>query len=169
MAKTKDIVRKFAVCACAFGSGIGLFSCAPAKSAARYNAVYCMHNLDGLKVFAGRIQPGGNLSFGISIWSRDGNNIGVFGVASHHGANWEYTNKMNASTAADRCKLDIVLQSDGTPHLTADPTATCQSMGGHDTEIGSVQFPPSAYEGPVSTELNDPETFFGKAGKCWRK
>ena len=50
--------------------------------------------------------------------------------------------------------------------MAADPKENCESSAGRHTEIGTVQFPRNAYEGSVTRELDDPEVFFNKAGKC---
>jgi hypothetical protein len=105
------------------------------------------------------------LKFGISVWSPAGQNISVFGVAARHGTGWQYTDSLQASTAAERCRLDIMRGADRALRVAADPDATCQNYGGVNAEIGTVQFPPTAYEGAVTTELDDPEAF-QKAGKC---
>ena len=164
------------------GRGVSVFGCllglammlscndglAEARPLAQNNksAVYCLHNRSGLKIFAERVLPDGNLAFGISIWSKAKNNIGVFGIASRRGDYWEYTDHMNSQLATGRCRITINLHTNKAPHFEADPTANCQGRGGFGTEIGTVQFPRNAYEGPVTYELNDPDTFFGKAGKC---
>lgn len=127
--------------------------------------VYCLDQRDGAKVFAGREAADGSLTFGISLWSPAGQNISVFGVAVPHGAGWRYTDNLQASTAADRCRLDIMLGADRALQVVADPSATCQSYGGVNTEIGTVRFPPAAYDGTVTTELDGPEAF-QRARKC---
>jgi hypothetical protein len=143
-----------------------LLSPAATAPAARASFVYCL-NRDGAKVFAGREAADGGLAFGVSVWSPAGQNISIFGVAGRRGNGWEYTEDLQAATPAERCRLDITRATDRSLRVVADPTATCQSHGGVDAEIGTVLFPPSAYEGIVTTELDDPETF-QRAGKCWR-
>jgi hypothetical protein len=157
---------------------------APAAGAtAQSSFVYCISH-DGAKIFAGRVEPNGSLLFGVSVWSPEGQNISVFGVAARQKhsyaagsqthnrtglpatpAEWQYTETLHAAAPADRCRLDIEHPPDGTLRISADPHATCQSHGGVNTEIGNFQFPRTAYEGPVTTELNDPESF-QRAGKC---
>jgi hypothetical protein len=126
--------------------------------------VYCLSQ-GGAKIFAGREAADGSLTFGISVWSLAGQNISVFGVAARHGAGWQYTDNLQASTAAERCRLDITRGADRALRVVADPVATCQSYGGVNAEIGTVQFPPTAYEGTATTELDGPEAF-QKAGRC---
>jgi hypothetical protein len=133
-------------------------------AAAQSSFIYCLNHA-GAKIFAGREEANGSLSFGISVWSPGGQNISVFGVAARKGHGWQYTEDPNAPAAADRCQLDIVRGSGGTLRIAANPNATCQSHGGVNAAIGTIQFPRTAYEGPVTTELNDPESF-QKAGKC---
>lgn len=144
------------------------FAPAGAGEFGRHGSVYCVHNNTGTRVFAGEVKKDGRLSFGISIWLSNGRQIGVFGIAARHRHRWEYTNNLSASKAIDRCRLNIVLRADKTLYLAADPNATCQAWGGYGTMIGHVRFSPSAYEGPVTVELNDSENFFGKAGRCWK-
>ena len=135
----------------------------------QYDAVYCESSSSVAKVFAAKLRADGGLSFGVNIWLYQGNQIGVFGVAYRSGDHWEYKSNINAGSSADRCKLTILLPVNGAPQITADPDATCQSQGGYGTEIGFVKFSPSDYENNVTNELDDSETFFLKAGKCWRK
>jgi hypothetical protein len=135
-----------------------------AKAGGEPSFIYCL-NHNGAKVFAGREEAKGSLLFGLSVWSPEGQNISVFGLARRHGAEWQYTENLQARTAAERCRLNIIRGSDGTLRITADQNATCQSHGGVNAEIGVVQFPSTAYEGTVTTELDDPEAF-QKAGKC---
>jgi hypothetical protein len=144
-------------------AGLLLSSC-PAGRTAPLTFVYCL-NQNGVKVLAGREEADGSLAFGLSVWSSAGHNISVFGIAARRGAGWQYTNNLQASTVAERCQLDIVRVADHAFRVVADPGATCQSCGGANAEIGTVQFPPTAYEGTVTTELDDPEAF-QKAGRC---
>jgi hypothetical protein len=108
-------------------------------------------------VIAGREATGGNLAFGLSALSPAGQNISLFGVAARRGT----------GTSAERCRLDIMRVADRALRVVADADATCQSHGGVNAEIGTVLFPPAAYEGIVMTELDDPEAF-QKAGRCWK-
>lgn len=126
--------------------------------------VYCL-NQNGVKVFAGKQAADGGLAFGLSVWLPSGHNISVFGVAPGHGRKWQYTDNLQAGTPAERCRLNIVRGADDSLRVTADPTATCQSRGGVNAEIDTVQFPPAAHEGVVTTELDNPGAF-QKAGKC---
>jgi len=126
--------------------------------------IYCLDH-DGAKIFAGREKRDGSLTFGISVWSPAGQNISVFGTAKRHGTGWQYIENIQARTAAERCRLEIFHSADGSLRVKADPNATCRSHGGVNAEIGTVQFPHTAYEGTVTTELDDPEAF-QKAGKC---
>ena len=98
-------------------------------AAAPDSFIYCL-NHEGAKIFAGREETNGSLTFGISVWSPDGQNISVFGVAARRGRGWQYAENLHAATAADRCQLDIVHESDGTLRIAASPNATCQSDGG---------------------------------------
>lgn len=144
---------------------VGLIMVHFATSSAEISGfVYCM-NRSGAQIFAGQHTANRKLKFGVSVWSPAGQNISVFGIASRHGRGWRYTENLGATTAAERCKLDIVRGRDGALIIAADQTATCQSQGGVNAEIGTVRFPPDAYEGPVKTELDDPEAF-QRAGKC---
>jgi len=106
-----------------------------------------------------------NLKFGLSIWSDNGHNVTVFGVAVRHGEGWEYTDKLDASSAVDRCRLSISPGGGSTLRISTDSAATCASRGGENIEIGTVTFPAEAYEGTVTQQLDDAESF-QKAGKC---
>jgi hypothetical protein len=147
----------------ALGMSAVLFA-AREPTAASQSFVYCLKQ-DGLKVFAGREESDGNLLFGLSVWSPAGQNISLFGTAHREGQGWQFVEDPQAATAELRCRLDIVRGGDDSLHVKADPDANCQSHGGVNAEIGTVQFPSSAYEGAVTTELDDPEAF-QKAGKC---
>jgi hypothetical protein len=126
--------------------------------------VYCLRE-EGLKIFAGRPNSDGSLLFGLSVWSPSGQNISVFGTAQRLGREWQYIDNLQEVTAAQRCRLEIRRGMDGSLSVSTDPTATCQSHGGVNAEIGTVQFPNTAYEGAVTTELDGPEAF-QKAGRC---
>jgi hypothetical protein len=52
----------------------------PARS-----AVYCLHDRNGLKIFAAKEIANRDLKFGLSIWSKAKNNIGAFGTAHRRG------------------------------------------------------------------------------------
>ena len=145
-------------------AGLLLAGHGPAWAGDEPSFVYCL-NQGGAKVFAGKTEANGSLAFGISVWSPAGQNISVFGIAARTGNAWRYTEDLGAATAAERCRLDIERNTDGRLRVTADPNATCQSHGGVNAEIGTVQFPSTAYEGTVTSELDDPEAF-QKAGKC---
>jgi hypothetical protein len=129
-----------------------------------HSFIYC-RNHDGSQVFAGREEPNGNLLFGISVWSPEGHNISIYGTAIRQGKNWQYSEDMQAESPADRCRLTIVPAADGALSVIADPQATCRSHGGVNTDVGTVRFPRSSYEGAVDKELDDPEAF-QRAGKC---
>lgn len=140
-----------------------MFGSVVARAGPSRSFVYCLDQ-GGAKVFAGRAGDA-SLAFGLSVWSPSGQNISLFGIALPHGGGWQYTDNLKAATIAERCRLDILRGADGTLRVTADPSATCQSHGGVNAEIGTLEFPRTAYEGPVTTELDDPESF-QKAGKC---
>ena len=127
--------------------------------------VYCISQKRGLTVFADKLLPNGDLAVGFSDWYPNGHNIGFFGTAVRKGDHWEYTSDMDALDPADRCKVYIRSRPDGSPFIAGDALAKCQATGGVGTEIRSVGFHRSAYEGPVTNELADSETFFN-AGKC---
>jgi hypothetical protein len=142
------------------------FLCGAANGGVPMSAVYCRKDATGLEVFAAKQRRGGDLAFGISIWLKTGQHIGVFGTAVRQAGHWIFSDSMNAKDIADRCRIRIDLLPDGTAHLATDASASCQSSGGYGTEIGSIGFSRSDREGAVTFELNDSETFFNKAGKC---
>jgi len=129
--------------------------------------VHCHKAGTDIEVFAGKPTPDGGLEFGLSRW-QGGRHIGVFATATRYGQQWQYQDNMNAGIARERCRLDIVRGADGTLQIAADPEATCQSQGGQGTVIGVIRFPPTAYEGPVTNEL-DADQNFDSAGRCWQK
>lgn len=140
-----------------------------AEAARQVDGVYCVDNRNGTRIFAVKSKKNGDVLFGLSIWFPNGQNTGAFGTAIRQGSHWEYTKKdVTRAKSADQCKIDIVLRSNGLVEVNAPNAAACRDLGGYGTEIGHLQFPPNAYEGAVANELNDPETFFGTAGKCWK-
>ncbi len=143
------------------------FSSASAEQAR--SGVYCRHDRSGTKVLAVRVLPDGNLAFGISIWSSAGNNIGAFGLAPRRSDHWEYEKNTGPAGNGDRCKIEIFLYNSHRAYVSSDPMAACRGLGGYNTKIGNVTFSHSTYEGAVTHELDDPDTFFGKAGRCWRQ
>ncbi len=130
--------------------------------------VYCLrdHRTQAVRIFAGKIMPSGRLKFGLTQWDANGRNIGVFGVAAGRRPGWRYASGLSAPSPDDRCRLDILVRGDGTLRVRADPVAACHDEGGQGAEIGVIEFPSSAYEGPVRSELQDEETFFNKTGRC---
>jgi hypothetical protein len=126
--------------------------------------VYCM-NQGGAKILAGQVAANGDLRFGLSVWSSQGNNISVFGTAARQGQGWDYSDAMRAPTPDARCHLTFTPAAEGAFVVQPDPAATCRSRGGANTEIDAQTFPHAALEGPVTTELRDSEAF-QKAGRC---
>jgi hypothetical protein len=149
-----------------FALGLVAWQCAPGRTAdaATSSFVYCLHHA-GAQIFAGKVLADRNLKFGLSIWSANGHNVTVFGVAVRRGEGWEYTDNLDASAATGRCRLSISPGSGSTLRITTDSAATCANRGGENAEIGTVLFPAAAYEGSVTTQLDDAESF-QKAGKC---
>jgi hypothetical protein len=145
-------------------TGLPLASGGSATATGDAGFLYCLKN-GGAKIFAGKTTADGDLKFGVSVWSPAGQNISVFGTAGKVARGWRFTEDLGAGSAAERCRLDIARGADGTLRVTADPDATCQSHGGVNAEIGAIQFPRTTYEGPVTTELDNPEAF-QKAQKC---
>ena len=137
----------------------------PATAAPKLG-VYCINEKPGLQVFADKLLPNGDLSFGLSVWYPNGQHIGLFGVASRRGDHWEYIKDMAAADPEDRCKVSISSRRDGTPLLVGDAMARCRPDGGVGTQIDARQFPRSAYEGPVTNELSGSEFFFSHVGRC---
>jgi hypothetical protein len=126
--------------------------------------IYCIDQ-GGAKIFAGRELASGDLAFGLSVWSPAGQNISVLGVAAKRGRTWRYSENLKANAIAERCQLDIERHANGRLLVRADPKATCQNHGGVGATIGTVRFPATAFEGPVTTELDDAEAF-QRAGRC---
>ena len=153
------------ICALIFGiaSGTGV----PAAGTALRSAIYCQDGQQASKVFAAKLLPNGDLSFGLSLWI-GGRSLGVVGVARRTGRYWTYERDMTAPDIADRCRVVIDFPANGTPSLTVDPIAKCANAGGQGTELGSVRFSPRAYEGPVKDELSGHRDF-DSVGKCWKK
>jgi hypothetical protein len=163
--RSRKHARNLALLALCLGGPL-LAPFGPAWAAAESSFVYCL-NQGGAKIFAGKTTANGDLVFGVSVWSPRGNNISVFGTALKSDRGWLYTDNLAAVTATERCRLSIVRDDDGTLHVAADQDATCQMHGGANTNIGTVTFPRTAYEGTVTNELDDPE-MFQRAGKCAR-
>jgi hypothetical protein len=147
-------------------AGPSLASGSSATSTDEAGFLYCLDN-GGTKIFAGKTMANGNLRFGISVWSPTGQNISVFGTAARVARGWRFSEDLRAHTRAERCQLDIIRGANGTLRVVADPDATCQAHGGVNAAIGTIQFPRTTYEGPVTTELENPEAF-QKAIKCVR-
>lgn len=85
----------------------------------------------------------------------------------HCDSAWDYQDNMDASDAAERCRLKITREANGTLGIASDPQATCQARGGQGTRIGLVTFSADSYESPVTREL-DADQDFDAAGTCWR-
>lgn len=147
---------------------LGLAGLAPAPgqagSADTTSFVYCLDQ-HGAKIFAGKELADGSLVFGLSVWSPAGHNLSLFGTAAQHGRGWQYVDDQQAEAATERCRLEITPLSNRALRVESDQTATCQSHGGANTEVGTLLFPSSSYEGTVTTQLDGPEAF-QKAGNC---
>jgi hypothetical protein len=129
-----------------------------ATAAVPGSAVFCSA-AGGAKILAIEPVPDGKLRFGLSIWSPEGNNISLFGVADPVTGGWRY------AEAGGGCSVDLTRMADGGFRVRADPQADCHEQGGQNATIGSVDFTPAQNEGPVATELDNPEAF-QHAGRC---
>jgi hypothetical protein len=161
--------RKRAWCSGMFAiglAGLPLAAGGSATTTGKAGFLYCLAN-GGAKIFAGKTMADGSLKFGVSVWSSTGQNISVFGTAARVGSGWRFTEDLRGDTPAERCRLDIARGADGALRVTADPDANCQARGGVNAAIGAIEFPRTTYEGPVTTELDNPEAF-QKAVKCGR-
>lgn len=138
----------------------------PSISTAK-SGIYCIVSKTTKSAFASRIDADGNLLFGLSVWSRRGSHIGVFGVALRNGKIWQFERDLSGKRAEDRCKIKIRFRSDYV-FVSSDPNATCERLGGYGSKIGDLKFGIRNYEGNVIDQLDDSETFFSKAGRCLR-
>ena len=131
--------------------------------------VYC-HRGAGpeLEVFAGEPAEGGALRFGLTVWTSNGHNFGLWGVAARTGKGWEYRDNMDADEPDARCHVAITREADGSLRLASIEGAECGGMtyGGAGTGIRLLRFAPSAFVGPVTWQLDDGDTFFNRAGRC---
>jgi hypothetical protein len=122
------------------------------------SSVFCSASA-GAQVLAIAMAPEGKLRFGISVWSPKGGNISVFGVAKPTAGGWRYAEKDG------RCVINLARSADGGFTIRADTVADCRAHGGEGTRIGTLHFTPTQNEGPVTTQLDDAETF-QHAGRC---
>jgi hypothetical protein len=129
-----------------------------AAVAARVNAVFCSASA-GAQVLAVATTGEGKLRFGVSVWTPEGNNISVFGVADPVPSGWRY------AETNGRCIINFARNADGGFTVQPDGTADCHMHAGQGARIGTLHFSASEKEGPVTTELNDPEAF-QHAGHC---
>ncbi len=127
-------------------------------AAARQSAVFCSATA-GAQVLAIETTEAGRLRFGLSVWSPEGNNISLFGVADPVPGGWRYTEK------GGRCVVDFTARAGGGFTVRADPAADCRAHGGEGARIGVLRFSRAQDQGPVTTELDDAEAF-QHAGKC---
>jgi hypothetical protein len=129
-----------------------------ALATAQESAVFCSAS-SGARVLAIETTPDGRLRFGLSVWSPEGNNISVFGVADPAPDGWRYEEKNG------RCSIDLTRGAAGGFTIHTDPTADCRTHGGYGTRIDTLHFTATEDEGPVTTQLDDPEAF-QHAGRC---
>jgi hypothetical protein len=129
-----------------------------AVAAVRGSEVFCSA-VDGARILAIEPVPNGGLRFGLSIWSPAGSNISLFGVAGPVPGGWRY------AEVDGGCSVDLARMADGGFRIRADPPADCHAHGGQNARIGSVDFTPAQKEGPVVTQLDNPEAF-QHAGRC---
>jgi hypothetical protein len=130
----------------------------PGSAAEPDGAVYCSA-AGGAKILAVATTPEGQLRFGVSVWSPEGSNISVFGVANPASGGWRYTE------ADGHCAIDITPDQHGGFTVRADAAADCHEYGGHGSLIGSLHFTAAQKEGPATAALQDPEAF-QHAGRC---
>lgn len=131
--------------------------------------VYC-HKGPGseLEVFAGEPTKSGALRFGVTLWAGNGHNLGLWGIAARTDKGWEYQDSMDAEIPAKRCRVRITHEMNGTLRLASVEGAVCGDMshGGAGMEINDLRFAPPSYEGPVTWEMDSPDAFFNRAGRC---
>ncbi len=144
----------------AMALGMALAACAGAPDSGTVSAVYCMKGKSGAQVLAVKTTPSGQLRFGLSEWSPTGQNISVFGVAGAVPGGWRYQ-----ETGRRACRIDFAAYAAGGFAARSAPPLDCRAHGGFGTFIGAVEFPRSADEGPVTSELDDEEAF-QHAGRC---
>jgi hypothetical protein len=142
-------------------------SASVAHSAALSGSVYCKKDVQ----FAARIDPDGDLSFGVSAWNEHGDNSFVFGQAKKRAGYWEFSRDLASPDERARCRLKIAFTLRKGASITADPSANCASDGG----LGRVTLPAESYQGPVTVELDarsnffeDPPALLGK-GDCFKR
>ncbi len=147
-----------------------------AQGAERRSALYCVHDHGALRIFAGQIRPDRSLKFAISLWDAQGQNIGVFGVATPRQGRWEFVRRVTPGNPDAGCRVVIDFHPDGTTGITGDPKANCRGVdtddgdetavytGGAGTAIGSVSFSQADYRGPVRGELADASKLYEDDG-----
>jgi hypothetical protein len=129
------------------------------------SAVYCSSRKHApTRIFAGRLESDGSLTFGLSIWA--GNNIALYGTATPDGQGWQFTQGPIEDIPDLKCKVRIVMDATGAPTVTGDPEANCLDLGGAGMIIRTEKFQKRDYEGPVTFELEDQSAFWTGAGKC---
>ena len=136
--------------------GLGAAADAAPPAAAPASFVYCL-SAGGARVLVGQKEAGGNLRFGLSVWSAALRNISVFGTAVPQGGAWIYSRA--------RCRIELRPLAGGAMRVAADPKADCTQGAGVGASIGRFTFPPGALQGPVHHELDSPEAF-QHAGAC---
>ncbi len=133
--------------------------------------LYCLpETKPDLKIFAGAVTANGGLRFGLSDWESTGNHLGLWGVARRSGAGWEYQDNMSDTEQDRRCDVRITREKDGSLRLLSVDGAECGGMvyGGAGTSIGNIRFTRKTFEGPVTWQLDDADSFFSQAGQCGR-
>lgn len=131
--------------------------------------VYChREHPRGEEVFGGAPTSNGALRFGLTVWNEDGFFFGLWGVANKSSAGWEYRDDMGNPNPQARCDVMITREADGALQLASVGDADCGAMthGGAEMSLGSLRFAPSTFEGPVTWQLDDGDTFGNSAGRC---
>jgi hypothetical protein len=134
-----------------------LAAAAAARATPAPDGVFCAHD-GGARILAVAPAPDGALRFGLSVWTPQGRNLSVFGVAQAAGQGWRYED-------GAACRLGFIALPAGGLTIAADPGADCADHGPPGTGLGTIRFPHALYEGRVTDQLRDAEAF-QHAGSC---
>jgi hypothetical protein len=136
------------------GLALSIAALASGAAAAEGSSVYCKPGVPAFE-FAGRINPDGSLVFGLSVWDVNGDNSFIHGAAVKQGDHWLYVSRPPAG--GDRpCRLRIWYRVRGGVTAKADAGTGCANHHGWSRVVLSR----TAYQGPVTVELDDPSNFF---------
>ena len=148
-------MNRIIACGLSLAASGGVLFAAPHAAAKGLSVSYCRKLEDGgSALFAAKERADGDLDFGLSHWTADGNNAGIVGVARRRGHEWLYRSMRFASEPGRPCVAHIRITPRGAV-VVPEPLDACDGGQGAGAAVGVVRFPANAYAGPAPSDPKD--------------